>query len=96
MEDIIGFRSNLGNFTAPCAQSSQAPLLVSADGWKVQSDVIDEGVSVLEPPFLSKIAVVSEPGARPDGVIWSTQTTTVIWIELTNPWKENLTSEKIQ
>ena len=56
----------------------------------MQFDVNDEGVSVKERPFPSEIAVVSGPGSRLDGVIWSMQTTTVIWIELTSPWEENL------
>ena len=96
MEDSIGFKSNPGKFTAPRAQSSQAPLLESADDWTVQFDVNDEGISVKERPFPSEIAVVSGPGSRPDGVIWSMQTTTVIWIELTSPWKENLTQEALR
>ena len=80
VEDSIGFESK---FTAPRAQSSQAPLLGSADDWKVQFDVNDKGVSVKKRPFPSKIAV--GPGSRPDGVIWSMQTKTVIRIELTSP-----------
>ena len=55
-----------------------SPLLESADDWKVQSDVNDEGFSVKERPFPSETAVVSGPGSRPDGVIWSMQTNTVI------------------
>ena len=35
VENSIGFKSNLGKFTAPRAKSSQAPLLESADDWKV-------------------------------------------------------------
>ena len=68
----------------------------SADDWKVQFDVNDEGVSVKERPFPSEIAVVSGPGSRPDGVIWSMQTKTVIWIELTSPWEENLTKKHFE
>ena len=71
MEDPIGFKSNLGKFTAPRAQFSQAPLLESADDWKVQFDVTAEGASVKERQFPSEIAVVSGSGSRPDGVIWS-------------------------
>ena len=89
MEDSIVFKSSLGKFTAPRAQSSQVSLLESADVWKVQFDVNDEGVSVKERPFPSGIAVVSGPGSRPDGVTWSMQTNTVIWILLTAPWEEN-------
>ena len=40
VEDSVGFKSNLGKFTAPRAQSSQAPLLESGDDWKVRFDVI--------------------------------------------------------
>ena len=94
--DFISFKSNLGNFTAPRAQSSQLPLLESVDDWKVQFDVNDEGVSVKERPFPSEIDVVSGPGSRPDGVIWSMQTKTVIWIELTSPWEETLTKKHFQ
>ena len=45
VEDFIGFKYNLGKFTAPRAESSQAPLLESADDRKVQFDVTDEGAS---------------------------------------------------
>ena len=27
---------------------------------------------------------------RPDGVIWSRSTITVVWIELTSPWEDNM------
>ena len=30
-------------------------------------------------------------GLRPDGVIWSRSTETVVWIELTSPWEDNMT-----
>ena len=45
MEDSIGFKSNLGEFTAPRAQSSQAPLLKGADEWKVAHGVHDGAVA---------------------------------------------------
>ena len=77
MEDSVGFKSNLGRFTAPRAQSSQAPLLESANDWKVQFDVNDECVLVKERPFPSEIDVVYGLGSRPDGVIWPMQTNTV-------------------
>ena len=83
-------------FTAPRAQSSLALLLKSADDWKVQFDVNHEGVSVKERPFPTEIAVVSGLGSRPDGVIWSLQTKTVIWIELTSPWEENFTKKHFE
>ena len=62
----------------------------------MQFDVNEEGVSVKERPFPSEITVVSGPGSRPDGVIWSMQTNIVVWIELTNPWEENLTKKHFE
>ena len=66
----------MGKFTGHRAQSSRAPLLESADDWKVKFDVTDEGVAVKGRPFPSEIAVVSGPGSRLDGAIWSMQTKT--------------------
>ena len=40
-------------------------------------------------PFPPEIAIVSGKGSRPDGVMWSMETQTVVWIELTSPWEEN-------
>ena len=57
---------------------------------------MNEGVLVKERPFPSEIAVVSGPGSRPDGVIWSMQTKTVIWIELTSYWMENPTKKHFE
>ena len=31
-------------------------------------------------------------GQIPDGVIWSASTKTVVWIELTSPWEENMST----
>ena len=67
-----------------------------ADDHKVQFDVNDEGVSVKKQPFHSEIDVVSGPGSRPDDVICSMQTRTLIWIELTSPWEENLTKKQFE
>ena len=44
----------------------------------------------------SEIAVVSGLGSRPDGVIWSMQTKTVIGIERTSPWEENPTKKHFE
>ena len=41
-------------------------------------------------PFPPEIAAVSGKGSRPDGVIWSMSSQTVIRIELTSPWEENM------
>ena len=93
LEGLVWCKSNLGKFTAPLGQSSQPPRLESADDWKVQLDINDEGVSVKERPVPSEIAVVSGPGSRPYGVIWFMQTNTVMWIELTSPRESILTKK---
>ena len=57
------------------------------DDWKVQFDSEnEEGVSS---PFPPEIAIVSGEGSRPDGVMWSMETKTIVWIELTSPWEDN-------
>ena len=40
-------------------------------------------------PFPPEIAIVSGEGSRPDGVMWSMEPKTVVWIELTRPWEDN-------
>ena len=57
----------------------------------MQFDFEDQdGVSA---PFPPEIAVVSGEGSRPDGVMWSVETKTIVWIELTSPWEDNLEEE---
>ena len=56
----------------------------------------DPNPEVKERPFPSVIAVVSGPGSRPDGVIWSMQTQTVMLIGLTRPWEENPTKKHFE
>jgi hypothetical protein len=95
------FRSSLGKqFTVPHPEKDCSDRLTplrgvfeKADDWKVQFDVGVEGELVAERPFPSEIAIVSGRGSRPDGVMWSMKTKTVIWIELTSPWEENMKSQ---
>ena len=68
----------------------------SAGDWKVQFDVNDEVVSVKERPLPSEIAVVFGPGSPPEGAISSMETNTVIWIELTSPWEDDLTKKHFE
>ena len=68
----------------------------SADDGQAQFGVDDEGVSVKARPLPSEISVVSGLGSRPDGVSWSIQTQTVIWVELTSPWEENFTKKHFE
>ena len=44
----------------------------------------DEGVPVNKRLFPSEIAALSGPASCPDDVIWSMQTETAMWIELTS------------
>jgi hypothetical protein len=67
-------------------------VLERANDWQVQFDL--ELGSTASPKrakaFPSEIAVVSGEGSCPDGVVWSMETKTVIMLELTSPWDENL------
>ena len=58
---------------------SPAPLLRGAVDWKIEIDV---GSNLTFPP------VIVSTSARPDIVIWSCSTKTVIWGELTCPLEE--------
>ena len=40
-------------------------------------------------PFPPEVGSPGGIGSRPDGIIWSMKSKTVIWIELTSPWEEN-------
>ena len=55
----------------------------------MQFDINEEG-QVKDRNFPPEIAVVTGEGSRPDGVIWSMESKTVIWIELTSPWEINM------
>ena len=83
-------------------------VLTRATDWKVQFDLgMSEGMSKWREgdrsvghrtslPFPPEIAVVSGTGSRPDGVIWSQSSKTVIWIELTSPWEENMSKRHFE
>ena len=87
--EVIGLKSDKGTkFSAPRSKVTDQAVFRQGSDWKVQFDFEDEeGVCA---PFPPEIAIVSGPGSRPDGVMWSMETKTVVWIELTSPWEENL------
>ena len=64
-------------------------LLATASDWKLLFDIdapqYEQKPNEMFPP---EIAASTD---RPDGVIWSRKTKTVVWIELTSPWEENMT-----
>ena len=97
-------------FSVPHAATKQN-VLARASDWKVQFDLdMSEGLSKHREgdqpvssagyrtslPFPPEIAVVSGKGSRPDGVIWSMSTKTVIWIELTSPWEDNMSKRHFE
>ena len=92
----IGFKSDQGNTFKVPGPKVKVEVLAQACDWQVQFDLdMESGSSKTSHkgwhlPFPPEIAVVSGRGSRPDGVIWSTSTKTVIWIELTSPWTENM------
>jgi hypothetical protein len=83
-----------GNVFSVPGPKAKEEVLSGASDWKVQFDIdVTDGASLgyrTSLPFPPEIAVVSGKGSRPDGVIWSLSLKTVIWIELTSPWEENM------
>jgi len=105
---VTSFKSTSGNaFNVPHSATKQ-DVLARASDWKVQFDLdMSEGMSKqregvhsdgyrISLPFPPEIAVVSGTGSRPDGVIWSVSSKTVIWIELTSPWEENMSKRHFE
>lgn len=78
------------SFICPPPQRKKC-VLDSATDWKMQFDVRPFGTHC-DAPFPPEIATLSGEGSRPDAVIWSMETKTIIWIELTSPWEDNMTS----
>ena len=82
-----------------CVPKQLRPVSVfgEATDWKFQFDLdMEEGMSKPALPFPSEIAVVSGKSSRPDGVIWWMSSKTVIWIELTSPWEENMPKQHFE
>ena len=80
-------------FSVPGPKANEEVLSGALD-WKVQFDIdVTDGASLgyrTSLPFPPEIAVVSGKDSRLDGVIWSLSSKTVIWIELTSSWEENM------
>ena len=74
-------------FSAPRGCCEKAAVFSEGEDWQVQFDFETE--EKVCRPFPSEIAIVSGEGSRPDGVMWSMETKTLVWIELTSPWEEN-------
>ena len=98
----IGFKSENDNTFKLPGPKVKVEVLAQACDWQVQFDLdMESGSSkswhkLWHLPFPPEIAVVSGKGSRPDGVIWSTSIKTVIWIELTSPWTENMRKQHFE
>ena len=100
----IGFKSENGSTFKVPGPKAKEEVLAQASDWQVQFDLdmvssSPKSKTYRKPshrPFPPEIAVVSGKGSRPDGVIWSSSTKTVIWIELTSPWTENMSKRHFE
>ena len=85
----IAFKSAENNSFKVVRAPETRQFLETASDWKFQFDVHAPELSQSKNKmFPAEILETSEH--RPDGVIWSSSTKTVIWIELTSPWEENM------
>tara|TARA_X000000950_G_scaffold273398_1_gene357148 strand:- start:49 stop:1680 length:1632 start_codon:yes stop_codon:yes gene_type:complete len=77
----------------PAVKLPQGPFELS-DDWQLQFDLPQQDGDAKQEcnpnqPFPPHIA---STGRRPDGVMWSDKLKMVMWIELTSPWEENMTT----
>ena len=77
----------------PAVKLPQGPFELS-DDWQLQFDLPQQDGDAKQEcnpnqPFPPHIALT---GRRPDGVMWSDKLKMVMWIELTSPWEENMTT----
>ena len=109
MQEAVAKPSN--SFVVPAAVVGD-DIFSKATDWKIQFDLdMEEGLSKERHedggsykgkdfrrslPFPTEIATVSGKGSRPDGVIWSVSSRTVIWIELTSPWEQNMSKRHFE
>ena len=85
----ISFKSESNQTFVAVRAPEVVDVLATALDWKLQFDIhapaFHQEKSQMFPPE------ILESSKMPDGVIWSCSTRTVIWIELTVPWEENMT-----
>jgi len=86
----ISLKSSSNNtFLVARDPKAKLPLFETASDWKFQFDVSAPKLAQSKNQMFP--AEILETSAhRPDGVIWSSSAKTVIWIELTCPWEENM------
>ena len=67
-------------------------LFERSDDWQMQADLNvegsgDESEQKANRPFPPHITATRQ---RPDAIMWSDELKTVMWVELTSPWEENM------
>ena len=89
---VVAFKSESNaKYAAPRAPEVKDVLAKAVD-WKMQFDITAPAYDQSkERMFPAEILVQS--GKRPDGVIWSCSSRTVIWLEVTSPWEENVSMQ---
>ena len=94
MSDDSEDKAACGKVLSVPGPKAKEEVLSGASDWKVQFDMdVTDGASLeyrTSLPFPPEIAAVSGKGTRLDGVIWPLSSETVMWIELTSPWEENM------
>ena len=84
-----GSASEGSKFTTEFKEAPNA-LFETSDDWELQFDVcVAADGQTKNSPFPPHIIASKY---RPDGVMWSNKLKTVVWIELTSPWEENMTN----
>ena len=75
-------------------QAVRAPvrkdILAEAADWELQFDMTAPEYNQTKERRFPVEILGGDPALRPDDVIWSTSIKTVVWIELTSAWEDNM------
>ena len=90
----IKFTSDKGNKINTATVEEKVPLFEQSDDWELIFDVnYEQGKQRKNSPFPAHITTTDK---RPDGVMFSDKLKTVMWLELTSPWEDNLTDAYVR
>ena len=90
----IKFASDKGNRISTRSVEAEVPLFEQSDDWVLQFDLdYKKDGQRKNGPFPVHITPTEQ---RPDGIMFSDKLKTVMWLELTSPWEENLTDSYIR
>ena len=85
---LTSFVSAKGNKFNTADSTIEVPLFEASDDWQLQFDLkVECDGQSKNKPFPPHIVAASR---RPDGVMWSDKLKTVVWVELTSPWEDNM------